>query len=101
YLDVGTGTASAVDWRAADDPSEVAAGPGPTLRLVNDAAEAQTFVLEAARWNDIALRPGRLLSFQEFRDLFSDEYLGADVQLSIGEQTILFTDMVGSTALYA
>jgi class 3 adenylate cyclase len=101
YLDVGTGTASAVDWRAADDPSEVAAGPAPTLRLVNDAAEAQTFVLEAARWNDIALRPGRLLSFQEFRDLFSDEYLGADVQLSIGEQTILFTDMVGSTALYA
>ncbi|MEQ1737159.1 MAG: adenylate/guanylate cyclase domain-containing protein, partial [Rhodoglobus sp.] len=36
-----------------------------------------------------------------FRDLFSEEYLGADVQLAIGEQTILFTDMVGSTALYA
>jgi class 3 adenylate cyclase len=42
-----------------------------------------------------------LLSFQEFRDLFSEEYLGTDVQLAIGEQTILFTDMVGSTALYA
>jgi class 3 adenylate cyclase len=101
YLDVGTGTAAAVDWRAGADPGEVAAGPAPTLRLVNDASEPQTFVLEAARWNDIALRPGRLLSNQEFRDLFSDEYLGADVQLSIGEQTILFTDMVGSTALYA
>ena len=36
-----------------------------------------------------------------FRDLFSEEYLGADVQLAIGEQTILFTDMVGSTAMYA
>jgi class 3 adenylate cyclase len=101
YLDVGTGSAAAIDWHAGADPTEHAAGPAPTLRLVNDHSEPQTFVLEAARWNDVALRPGRLLSFQEFRDLFSDEYLGADVQLSIGEQTILFTDMVGSTALYA
>jgi class 3 adenylate cyclase len=101
YLDVGTGTAASVDWRAGADPAEHTSGPAPTVRLVNDVSDAQTFVLEAARWNDVALRPGRLLSFQEFRDLFSDEYLGADVQLSIGEQTILFTDMVGSTALYA
>ncbi len=101
YLDVGTGTAAAIDWHARADPTEHAASLAPALRLVNDAPESQTFVLEAARWADIALRPGRLLSFQEFRDLFSDEYLGADVQLSIGEQTILFTDMVGSTALYA
>jgi len=49
----------------------------------------------------LALWPGRLLSFQEFRDLFSEEYLSSDVQLAIGEQTIMFTDMVGSTAMYA
>jgi class 3 adenylate cyclase len=73
----------------------------PTVRLVNDSSEDRMFVLEASQWNDIALRPGRLLSFQEFRDLFSEEYLGADVQLGIGEQTILFTDMIGSTAMYA
>jgi class 3 adenylate cyclase len=101
YLDVGTGTAAAIDWSARAEPDERASGPAPMLRLVNDGDEAQTFVVEVAQWSDIALRPGRLLSFQEFRDLFSDEYLGADVQLSIGEQTILFTDMVGSTALYA
>jgi class 3 adenylate cyclase len=101
YLDVGTGTAEATEWRARADPAEHATGRAPALRFVNDAAEPRTFVVEAARWTDVALRPGRLLSFQEYRDLFSDEYLGADVQLSIGEQTILFTDMVGSTALYA
>jgi class 3 adenylate cyclase len=101
YLDVGTGNAEAIDWHAHADPAVLAAGARPTLRLFNDAPEARTFVVEAARWTDVALRPGRLLSFQEFRDLFSDEYLGAEVQLSIGEQTILFTDMVGSTALYA
>jgi class 3 adenylate cyclase len=101
YLDVGAGDAAEIVWRAGAEPSEHAAGAAPVLRLVNDAAEARTFVLEVSQWTDVALRPGRLLSLQEFRDLFSDEYLGADVQLAIGEQTILFTDMVGSTALYA
>jgi class 3 adenylate cyclase len=101
YLDVGAGDAAEVAWRAGADPAEHAAGPHPVLSLVNDAPEPRTFVLEVAQWTDAALRPGRLLSFQEFRDLFSDEYLGSDVQLAIGEQTILFTDMVGSTALYA
>src|SRR6185503_10644861 len=47
------------------------------------------------------LRPGMLLSFQEFRDLFSEDYIGADVKLAVGEQTLLFTDVVGSTAFYA
>ena len=73
----------------------------PRIILTNDRDADTRFVVEDAQWGDVALRPGRLLSFQEFRDLFSEEYLGADVQLAIGEQTILFTDMVGSTALYA
>ena len=42
-----------------------------------------------------------LLSFQEFRDLFSEDYIDADVKLAVGEQTLLFTDVVGSTAFYA
>ncbi len=92
---------AAVTWRASEAPREVATGATPRLRLVNDGAAPTAFVVEAAQWSDSALRPGRLLSFQEFRDLFGEEYLGADVQLSVGEQTILFTDMVGSTALYA
>jgi class 3 adenylate cyclase len=71
------------------------------LLLENHGPEARTLVVEDARWSDDALRPARLLSFQEFRDLFSEAYLGADVQLSVGRQTILFTDVVGSTKLYA
>jgi class 3 adenylate cyclase len=47
------------------------------------------------------LRPSQLLSFQDFRDLFTEEYLGSDVQLSVGRQTIFFSDVVGSTRLYA
>jgi class 3 adenylate cyclase len=101
YLDVRAGGAAEIAWRASADPADLTADPAGRLRLVNDGPEAHTFVIEVAQWADAALRPGRLLSFQEFRDLFSDEYLAADVELGIGEQTILFTDIVGSTALYA
>jgi class 3 adenylate cyclase len=101
YLDVGNAGGGEIVWRAGDAPSELPASASPVLRLVNDGAEPTIFVVEASQWGDVALRPGRLLRFQDFRDLFSEEYLGTDVQLGIGEQTILFTDMVGSTAMYA
>jgi class 3 adenylate cyclase len=100
WIEVAAGAAGTIEWRASEPPGGTAA-PGARLRLVNDGGEPQTFVVESAAWLDLALRPGRLLSFQEFRDLFSEEYLGADVQLAVGEQTILFTDVVGSTAMYA
>jgi class 3 adenylate cyclase len=107
YLDVGNEGEAEVEWSASASFDSLrslrtnGAGNGAKVVLTNDRDEETRFVLEEAQWSDVALRPGRLLSFQEFRDLFSEEYLGADVQLAIGEQTILFTDMVGSTALYA
>ena len=103
YLDVGSEGGGELEWRAnaSFDSLRSLRTNGPRLVLTNDRDEETRFILEEAQWSDVALRPGRLLSFQEFRDLFSEEYLGADVQLAIGEQTILFTDMVGSTALYA
>src|SRR5262249_47066246 len=79
----------------------VRASTMPTVRLFNDGSEPETFTIERATWSDDALRPGALLSFQEFRDLFSEDYIGADVKLAVGEQTLLFTDVVGSTAFYA
>lgn len=96
----GGGTGE-LEWRASDEPRDLAAAPGAPLKLRNDTAEPKTFIVETAEWLDLALRPGRLLSFHDFRDLFSEEYLGSDVQLAVGEQTILFTDVVGSTAMYA
>jgi class 3 adenylate cyclase len=90
-----------IRWRAGDELGEIDAEPGEiALVLSNPGDQHEQLVIEEARWTDEALRPSRLFSFQEFRDLFSEEYLGADVQLNIGEQTILFTDMVGSTRFY-
>ena len=101
-LDVqaGEGEPSEVRWKASETPSPARVRQGPTLTLSKDGDAPATFLVEAAQWADTALRPGRLLSFQAFRDLFAEEYLGAGVQLEVGEQTILFTDMVGSTTFY-
>ncbi|MDX2088686.1 MAG: DUF5939 domain-containing protein [Kofleriaceae bacterium] len=103
WLDVTPerGGEAAIPWRASMPPGELATAQRAALTLVNDSPEPRTFILETAQPPDLALRPGRLLSHQDFRDLFSAEFLGADVRLAVGQQTILFTDIVGSTAMYA
>jgi class 3 adenylate cyclase len=101
YLDVGAAGPHAVAWAPHPEGTVVAASPSATIELVNDGPEPGTFTIERATWSDHALRAGHLLSFQDFRDLFSEEYIGADVRLGVGEQTLLFTDVVGSTAFYA
>jgi len=72
----------------------------PTVVLQNTAPEAKTFILEENKADQDTLRPVDLFSFQGFRDLFSEEALAADLKLEIGVQTILFTDLVGSTKFY-
>src|SRR5213075_425457 len=82
YLDVAPSGAAALEWKASDAPGERVVATMPTVSLHNDAGRETRFIVEEAEWRDVALRPGRLLSFQDFRDLFSEEYLGADVQLA-------------------
>ena len=72
----------------------------PTMVLQNTSPEARTFILEENKSDQDTLRPVDLFSFQGFRDLFSEEALAADLKLDIGVQTILFTDLVGSTRFY-
>ncbi|HWU88725.1 MAG TPA: DUF5939 domain-containing protein, partial [Kofleriaceae bacterium] len=101
YLDVDDDGASEVSWAPHPAGAVIKASPAATLELHNDGPDPGTFMIAAARWSDHALRAGQLLSFQDFRDLFSEDYIAADVRLGIGEQTLLFTDVVGSTAFYA
>ncbi|WP_437813912.1 DUF5939 domain-containing protein [Sorangium sp. So ce1078] len=83
-----------------DDTASAITGPSPAVTLVNEGQERRTFVIEDVRWADDALRPAALFDLQEFRDLFAFEYLAGDVQIQVGEQTILFSDIVGSTRFY-
>ena len=101
FLDVDDAGAQTVSWAPHDKDTVVRAAPDATVALANDDKEEHLFTIEEAKWSDHALRASHLLSFQDFRDLFSEEYIGADVRLGVGEQTLLFTDVVGSTAFYA
>jgi class 3 adenylate cyclase len=101
YLEVRGGDADGeVVWVSEAECEEAVARAQPSLQLVNDGEEPQLFIVEDVNWADEALRPSHLFAFQEFRDLFTEEFIHADVHLSVGEQTILFSDIVGSTALY-
>ena len=89
-----------LDWRSTDETKHRLAAPQPELRLVNDSEVARTLVVEDVRWGSEALRPSDLFNFQHFRDLFPTEALAPEFQLELGEQAILFTDVVNSTGFY-
>ena len=101
YVDVDPEGPAHLRWEDHPEGHVVKASAMPEVVFENDGADDELFSIERAKWSDDALRPGMLLGFQEFRDLFSEEYIGADVKLAVGEQTLLFTDVVGSTAFYA
>jgi class 3 adenylate cyclase len=101
FLDVSDASpVQRVRCRASDSNDPLEVGVEPVIELVNDTEQPCAFVIEEAAWGDEALRPSRLFGLQEFRDLFSREYLASDVHIEVGEQTILFTDIVGSTTFY-
>lgn len=77
------------------------AGPKPSFEIVNDDDATMHLMVERPTWSSDVLRPHQVLAFPDFRDLFSDEYLREGLQLAVGVQTLLFTDMVGSTLFYA
>lgn len=70
------------------------------ILLKNNDHAKRGFVIEERKEDQDSLRPADLFNFQSFRDLFSQEALSTDLQLDIGVQTILFTDIVGSTRFY-
>jgi class 3 adenylate cyclase len=89
-----------VKWDDALSQQNLKSAYFPTLLLKNNAAQANTFILEESQLDQDTLRPVDLFNFQNFRDLFSQEALASELKLEIGVQTILFTDLVGSTKFY-
>jgi class 3 adenylate cyclase len=82
-------------------PDQARVGAGPvTIRLFNATTHNLTCSLSDDRYADKATTPGRLMTFPAFRELFSSEALAPGVELAITRVGLLFTDLVGSTALY-
>src|SRR5262249_52023147 len=84
YLDVDeTDGQRRVRWEPHPEGTVIRAASDATLELHNNSAADLMFTIEEAKWSDHALRAGQLLAFQDFRDLFSEEYIGADVRLGV------------------
>lgn len=75
-------------------------GLGSKIKLFNESDLDLVVVVEELRSLDLVLRPEHLFFFSDFKDLFSEEHLKSDVKIHLGEQSLLFTDIVGSTVFY-
>ena len=71
-----------------------------TIKIHNDQEKPMIFVCEELWWTRDSIKPSDIFRLQEFRDIFSKEFLSSGVQLALGVQTILFTDIVKSTHYY-
>ena len=72
------------------------------LRLVLQSAlpVVAEVAVSRTKWADDIVTAADLTAMQEFRDLFGAEILAPGAEFAIENQVFLFTDVVGSTALY-
>jgi class 3 adenylate cyclase len=88
------------DARVRASTSVIRAG-SVRVQIVNGGTrDAVVRVSEAALSDQIATA-AEVTALQTFRDLFSTEVLGAGIELSIRSLTVVFSDIVGSTQMYA
>jgi class 3 adenylate cyclase len=86
------------------DANGVSAGapsPDGIITLVNRGDGERTVVIESRDWVRDALTAHRVTSMQAFRDLFATEALRPGDEVGVSHVTLMFTDLRGSTALYA
>ena len=71
------------------------------IDLVNDGKFHRTVVIEEQSWLEDVLTAEQVTTMQAFRDLFSDQVLRPGDEVSIRNISFMFTDLVGSSALFA
>jgi class 3 adenylate cyclase len=71
-----------------------------TTHVENATAEEQLVVLERTAWSDQAATASEVTALQVFRDLFAAEALRPGEPMSVGNLTVAFTDLRGSTRYY-
>lgn len=89
------------DERSAASPNKVELRPGKAVisALGRQARVGNLFVRllqDETNWVSAA----HVTSQQDFRDLFSGEFLGPDINFAVRSVTLMFTDLKGSTELY-
>jgi class 3 adenylate cyclase len=71
------------------------------VRIVNESDREVVVRVEDGLWPDTVATAAQVTAIQEFRDLFSSEVLAPGLDLGIETLAVLFTDVVGSTAIYS
>jgi class 3 adenylate cyclase len=103
------GPEQTIDWAAGGLPSLIVHDDrlelGPpcaekAAALTNRSRRPVTIILEDRRWVRDALTADRITAIQAFRDLFAGDVLRPGDDVGIGDITLMFTDLKGSTALY-
>ena len=103
------GPEAEIEWRQggfpeviADDGSIAAGRPSPSgsIRVTNRSKRTLTLIVEERAWVKDALTADRITTLQAFRDLFAREALRPGDEVAIGQVTLMFTDLKGSTAFY-
>jgi adenylate cyclase len=80
--------------------SSEAAEATAEVRLANPLAYPVLASWHQLAWSEDILTAARVTNWQEFRDLFANEVISPNEQVTVGSQVVLFTDLRGSTALY-
>jgi class 3 adenylate cyclase len=97
-------TGSSLSVRVGDGSGEgveaTLEGESAALRVTNDGEKAAVVLVERAGWSADAVLGTVIASFPEFLDLFATEAPSSGVELRVGQLALLFSDLVGSTALY-
>lgn len=83
-----------------DETVRLEPGDGVGLTVTNEGSEPAVVLLERAGWSADAVLGTVIGSFPEFIDLFATEAPRSGVDLTVGHIALLFSDLVGSTALY-
>lgn len=81
--------------------SAPSSGPAEKISVFNPNPFPVQVSLQESRWDDDILTAARVTNWQEFRDLFAREVISPDEEITVGSQVILFTDLLGSTAMYS
>ncbi len=82
------------------NPGECALATDSQLSLSNNSETPKLVLLEQLSWMDDAVTAAEVTARQVFRDLFSSEVIGYGEKISVGNITLVFTDLKGSTKLY-
>jgi class 3 adenylate cyclase len=104
-LEVEAGAGSA-EVHVLVDPVNVSVEPARvkgsqlTLQVANQCAEVTPLALETSKWLETACTAATVTSLMEFRDLFSNELLAPGQGIQVGQVTLMFTDLKGSTRMY-